>query len=133
MPQPITLHLPLLSPEDAKALNDALADAQAGANVEIAVTYTKVTSTPARVPGEDFRPLLGTTEGTLIGVVKKVSIGRNGPYVLIDATITRAPLGEDKKVDPEKIGWTTIKGKGVSACQVLKNSAADERRKKATQ
>lgn len=133
MTTPIALNLPLLSQEDAKTLNEALADAQAGAVVEIAVTYTKVTATPARVPGEDFRPLLGATEDTLIGVVKKVSTGRNGPYVLIDATLTRAPLGQDKKINPEKVGWATIKGKGIKACQVLKNSAEDARRKKAAQ
>jgi len=84
------------------------------------------------VPGKTHRQLLGATLDTLIGTVKKVAIGGDGPYVTLDTTITRAPLGPDGKVDPEKVGWTTIKGGGIRAVQIVKNSG-DLKRKQAAQ
>lgn len=117
------------SPATEAELNTALADAQAGAEVLLSVLYFKVTSWPARIPNVDYRPLLGAERSTLIGPVREVAIGRYGPYVTLDATLTRAPLGEGGEVDPDRPGWTTIRGDGIRACQVLKNTAEDARRR----
>jgi hypothetical protein len=115
----ISLSFPHLTQHAAAVLNAALADAQNGATVTLALTYTKVTKTEPRIAGKDYRPLLGTTSATLVGTVKKVAVGKKGAYVLLDATLTRAPLGGNGEVTTEKLGWTSVKGAGILAAQVL--------------
>lgn len=127
----IVLLCPRLSEGEARQLNEALADAQDGEEVMLSLSYTRTTDADARVPGKTYRQLLGTTLDTLIGTVKKVAVGKDGPYVTLDTTISRAPLGPDGKVNPEKVGWTTIKGEGIRAFQVVKNSADLKRKQQA--
>lgn len=116
--QPLTFNFENLNTDVDLALNEALVAAQHGATVTIAVTYHKVTKTKARVAGVDYRPLLGAEKTTLIGVVKKVAIGQNGPYILLDATLTRAALKSDGTVSNGP-AWTAIKPKGVLQAQVV--------------
>lgn len=113
-----TLATPSLDAEGRKSLLDALQAHLDGKQVEVSVTYHKVTNTKARVEGKDYEGILGIGHETIIGTVKKVAIGKNGPYILLDATITRKPIngeGEETKT----IGWTSIKGEGI---QTLKDT-----------
>jgi hypothetical protein len=127
-----TLTFPNLTAPEAAALNAALAAAQLGATVTVALTYTKCTKSEPRIAGKDYRPLLGAANTTLIGTVKKVAVGKNGPYVLLDATITRAPLNGEGAVATERLGWTSIKPEGVQAAQVLAVVAAKAKTEHAT-
>jgi hypothetical protein len=115
----MTLAFENLSTTEAAALNAALLRAQMGETVQLALTYNKVTNTAPRIAGEDYRALPGVAKETLIGTVKKVAVGKNGPYVLLDATLTRAPLNGEGKVETKKLGWTSIKPEGVKSAQVL--------------
>lgn len=133
----LTFDFPQLDAAAAEKLNRALANAQRALprdpdyeGVVIGVTYSKVTNRQARVPGQDYRPLIGTDRKTLIGPVKKVAIGRDGPYILLDATLTRAPIDEDGEVIETKLGWTSIRPPGIEAVQVLKNKPLRRRRRR---
>ena len=112
-----------LSEKSAAALNKALVDAQAGATVVLSLSYHKVTKTPARLAEVDYRPLDGVTSDRLIGTVKKVAEGKNGPYILLDATLTRTPVDGSGEVTT-KLGWTSVKPEGIDTAQVVSNSAA---------
>lgn len=114
----IQMHFDNLTPADASALNKALVAAQEGATVVLSLSYHKVTATKPRLESVDYRPLAGVTKDRLIGTVKKVAIGAKGPYVLLDATLVRAPLNGEGEVTTA-IGWTSIKPEGVDAAQVV--------------
>ena len=112
-----------LSEKSAAALNKALVDAQAGATVVLSLSYHKVTKTPARLAEVDYRPLDGVTSDRLIGTVKRVAEGKNGPYILLDATLTRTPVNGKGEVTTTKLGWTSVKPEGIDTAQVVSNSA----------
>jgi hypothetical protein len=116
-----------LSPESAKALNAALVDAQNGATVVLNLSYHKVTTTKARLAEVDYRRLDGVTKDRLIGTVKKVAEGKNGPYILLDATLTRTPINGKGEVVTTKLGWTSVKPEGIDTAQVVSNSAAKKK------
>lgn len=83
-----------------------------GAKATLSIRYHKVTKTKPRIEGEDYSSPLPPQ--FLIGEIKKVAVGKRGPYILLDATLTRDPDSDDG----EAIGWTSIKGEGID--QVLK-------------
>jgi hypothetical protein len=115
------------SHESAESLNAALVDAQNGATVVLSLSYHKVTKTPARLAEVDYRPLAGVTHDRLIGTVKKVAVGKNGPYILLDATLTRAPVDGSGEVVTTKLGWTSVKPEGIDTAQIVANSAAKKK------
>jgi hypothetical protein len=123
MTKPIQMTFENLTPEAGAALNKALVAAQNGATVTLSLRYNKVTSTAPRIEGEDYRGLLGVSREILIGTVKKVAVGKNGPYVLLDATMTRAPLNGEGVVT-KALGWTSVKPEGIREAQVLAVVAA---------
>lgn len=133
----LKLDFPQLDDETAERFNRALANAQRGLardedyeGVVVSVIYSKVTRTRTRVPDVDYRPLLGADKKTLIGPVKRVDTGRDGPYILLDATLTRAPIDKDGEVIETKLGWTSIRPAGIEAVQVLKNKPLRVRRRR---
>jgi hypothetical protein len=139
LPAPLPFKFPKLSETDAATFNRALGDAQRALTkrpgsraVTIAVTYHKVTKAEPRLPNKDYRPLLGTARETLIGVVKKVAIGRYGAYILLDASLTRAPIDADEEETGEP-GWTHIKPEGVHAVQIVRNTMRRRSKKKRKQ
>jgi len=101
---------PELSADERDRLLKGLQQALDGAKVTISIRYHKVTATKPRIEGEDYTSPLPPQY--LIGEVKKVAVGKNGPYILLDASLTRGDGTE------EKIGWTSIKGTGID--EVLK-------------
>ena len=115
---------PELPAAERKTLLDGLQKALDGAKVTISIKYHKVTKSKARIEGEDYESPLPPQY--LIGEVKKVAVGKNGPYILLDATATRNPDLYDDADDldaveddtAKKVGWTSIKGKGID--KVLK-------------
>jgi len=113
-PETVTINCENLNATNNETLNAALVEAQQGATVTIAVTYKKVTNSKPRVAGVDYMPLLGVEKSTLIGTVKKVAVGKNGPYILLDAKLTRSSL--DGSNGP---AWTAIKPTGIHAAQVV--------------
>jgi len=115
-----TLTFENLPANEATALNAALNAAVNGATVTIALTYNKVTKTKARIANKDYAALPGVESATLIGTVKKVAVGKNGLYILLDATTTRAPIDTlTGEIDGDAIGWTSIKPAGIKRARVL--------------
>jgi hypothetical protein len=104
-----TIETPNLNNKGRTALLTAMAAFLGGMKVEIAVSYTKTTKTKARVEGEDYKGLLGTPASFLTGRIAMVAEGKNGIYILLDATTVRRPI------DGDGLGWTAIKGAGVKA------------------
>jgi len=108
---------PELSAAERKTLLDGLQKALDGAKVTISIKYHKVTKSKARIEGEDYTSPLPSEY--LIGEVKKVAVGKNGPYILLDATATRDPdVAQAAGAGETSIGWTSIKGDGID--RVLK-------------
>ena len=119
-----TLSTPNLDADARQTLLEALQAHLDGQKVEVSVTYHKVTNTKARIEGEDYKGLLGISHETIIGTVKKVAVGKNGPYILLDATITRQPLDGGKPVS--KLGWTSIKGEGIQAVLATRSESKND-------
>jgi len=117
-----TIPTPHLDADSRAELLEALQAHLDGAKVTISVEYNKVTSSKPRIEGEDYRGLLGVDRPVLIGTVKKVSVGKKGPYILLDATLTRQPLDGNGQVTTETLGWTSIKGEGI---KVLKGTRTE--------
>jgi len=111
-----SLSTPNLDADARQELLDALQAHLEGSDVEISVTYNKVTNSKARIEGEDYKGLLGISKETIIGKVKKVAVGKNGPYILLDATLTRKPI-DGGEGTTSKIGWTAIKGEGIKTVE----------------
>lgn len=111
-----TFKTPNLDQSDRNELITALQKHLDGVRgVTLAVSYHKVTSSKPRIAGKDYKKVLLLTSDKLEGTIKKVAKGKNGWYVLMDATLTRTPLDGEGKVDTTKLGWTSIKGEGIDA------------------
>ena len=108
---------PELSAAERDTLLKGLQKALDGGKVTLSIRYHKVTKSKPRIEGEDYTSPLPPE--FLIGEVKKVGVGKNGPYILLDATATRDPnLAQAGTAGEKAIGWTSIKGEGID--QVLK-------------
>jgi hypothetical protein len=107
-----------LTGAESEALNAALVAAQHGATVVLNLSYHKVTATAPRLAEVDYRPMAGVTKDRLIGTVKAVKMGKKGPYVLLDATLVRAPINGAGETSTA-IGWTSIRPEGIDSAQVL--------------
>ena len=112
------LSTPNLSQTERDTLLGALEAALAGAKVQVSISYHKVTKSKARIAGDDYVPM--GPAPLLIGEVKKVAVGKNGPYILLDATITRRPL-DGGEPSTTKLGWTSIKGEGIKELRGTRN------------
>jgi hypothetical protein len=121
-----TLATPNLDADARLELLEALQAHLDGSDVEISVTYHKVTNSKARIEGEDYKGLLGVSKNVLIGKVKKIAVGKNGPYILLDATLTREPLNGKGEKTTENIGWTAIKGEGIDTVEGTRTEAKKE-------
>jgi hypothetical protein len=106
---------PNLDQSDRTTLIEALQDHLDGKTVDISVDYHKVTSSKARIQGEDYKGILGLSGSFLTGRIKRVAYGKNGFYVLLDAAMVRRPLNSKGEVQKDKLGWTAIKGEGIDA------------------
>ena len=104
-----TPHLPN---EQRAQLMEALGEFAKGRRVELAIRYKRVSDGEGSVPGEDYRPRLAHGPDILEGQVKDVTKGKNGWYILIDATLTRQPITDTGEGDA--IGWRSIKGEGMT-------------------
>ncbi len=110
-----TILTPNLDVGGRNKLLHALGQALLGKRVTIAVRYQKVTNSKPRIAGVDYKPRLAHGADILEGTIADVKQGKNGWYVLLDATLTRQPLDDAGKVDKTRIGWTAIKGPGIHA------------------
>ena len=121
---------PNLDQAQRDALLKGLQKALDGASVTVSIRYHKVTKSKPRIEGEDYSSPLPPE--FLIGQVKKVAVGKRGPYILLDATLTRDPnvaqdatsVADAAAETGNKIGWTSIKGEGVE--QVLKVTTVEQ-------
>lgn len=116
---------PNLDQAQREKLLKGLQEALKGGKVTISIRYHKVTDSKPRIEGEDYSSPLPPE--FLVGEVKKVAVGKRGPYILLDATMTRDPEGKDGK----EIGWTSIKGEGVK--EVLKVTTQPEKKPESAQ
>lgn len=121
MQQPHEISTPHLSPAQRAVLVTAIAAAEQGLEVRIALTYSKQTSARPRIAGEDYLALPGVSPEAQMGVLRvkrytaskaNVRSGKAGKIYLLVESLTR---GDGLK----PVGYTAMRPEGIKEFTVV--------------